>query len=127
MDASATTELICETEQRRQAALISVDLDALDALFDDDLLHIHSTGLVHSKSELLQHIGRRRAFISVERGPLQVRLDGNIAVMTGRQVSRMRSTKGDEVLMDGFVTQVLRKSDAGWKFINFQLTLNREG
>lgn len=123
----AAIALIHETERRRQAALISVDLTTLDALFADDLMHIHSTGLVHSKSELLQHIERRRAFISIERGPLQVRIDGSIAIMTGQQISRMRSPKGDEVLMDGFVTQVLRRSNDGWRFANFQLTLNREG
>jgi ketosteroid isomerase-like protein len=120
-------ELIREVERRREAALLSVDLDALDALFAEDLVHIHSTGLVHGKAELLEHIGRRRAFIAIERGPLDVRIEGNTAVMTGRQTSRMRSPSGSEVVMDGFVTQILRRSNEGWKLINFQLTLNREG
>jgi len=120
-------ELIRDAERRKQAALLSVDIPALDALFAHDLVHVHSTGLVHNKTELLRHIERRRAFLAIERGPLEIRVDGAIAVMTGRMTSRMLAPDGNgEVLMEGFVTQVLRCTPDGWKFINFQLTLNRE-
>jgi ketosteroid isomerase-like protein len=120
-------ESILEAERRRQAALVAVDLAALDKLFADDLMHIHSTGLVHNKTELLRHIERRRAFIGIERGPLEIRIEGSVALMTGPMTNRMRAPEGDNVIvLDGFVTQVLRRTADGWKFIHFQLTPNRE-
>jgi|SRR5579859_1455440 len=119
--------VILQAERRRQAALVAVDLAELDRLFADDLTHVHSTGLVHDKAQLLRHIDRKRAFISVTRGPLNVRLHGDIAVMTGPMTNRMRSKDGiGEIVLEGFVTQVLRRSEEGWKFINFQLTPARE-
>ncbi|MBC2384648.1 nuclear transport factor 2 family protein [Pseudomonas sp. WS 5106] len=118
------TELdILALERRRQQALVAVDLEALDALFDDDLVHVHSTGLVHGKAELITHIGRKRGFVDVQRGPLQIRGDADMAVMTGPIVNHIRTAEGAEEVMRGFVTQVLRHTAAGWKFISFQLTV----
>ena len=71
-------------ERRRQAALVNVDLKALDEMFADDLVHIHSVGLVHDKAELLAHIDAKRGFAAIERGHLTVRvLSEDAAVMTG--------------------------------------------
>ena len=118
---------VLEAERRRQVALVAVDLAELDSLFDHDLTHIHSTGMVHDKGQLLRHIDQKRAFISVTRGPLQVRIQGDVAVMTGPMTNRMRAKDGSgEIVLEGFVTQVLRRSEEGWKFINFQLTPIRE-
>ena len=125
--ASADERAILDVEHRRRVALVAVDLAELDRLFDEDLIHIHSTGLVHTKAELLRHIDQKRAFIGIERGSLQVRVEGNIAVITGAMTNRMRAQKSEgEVLMRGFVTQVLRRTADGWKFLNVQLTPIRE-
>jgi hypothetical protein len=126
-DQNPDAQLIVDLEKRRQSALIAVDLDALDAMFADDLVHVHSTGLVHDKTALLRHIEHKRGFIGIERGPLTLRIEGEIAVMTGPMSSRMRSADGTgETVMNSFVTQVLRRSANGWRFISFQLTVNRE-
>lgn len=118
---------ILDLERRRQEALVAVDLAALDAMFCDDLVHVHSTGLVQDKTELLRHIDRKRGFIAIERGSLTIRIEGTTAVMTGTMTSRMRTPNGaDETVMRSFVTQVLRHTDQGWRFISFQLTVNRE-
>lgn len=120
-------QAILDLERRRQEALVAVDLAALDAMFSDDLVHVHSTGLVQDKTELLRHIDRKRGFIAIERGPLTIRIEGTTAVMTGTMTSRMRTPNGaDETVMRSFVTQVLRHTDQGWRFISFQLTVNRE-
>jgi ketosteroid isomerase-like protein len=118
---------ILEAERRRQHALVAVDLAELDRLFAEDLIHVHSTGLVHNKSQLLEHIERKRGFISIQRGPLDVRIENNIGIVTGPITNRMRGKNGDgEIVLEGFVTQVLRRTGDGWKFINFQLTPQRE-
>ena len=46
-----------------------------------------------------------------------------MAVMTGPIVNHIRTAEGAEEVMRGFVTQVLRHTVAGWKFISFQLTV----
>ncbi|WP_321961352.1 nuclear transport factor 2 family protein [Paraburkholderia sp. J7] len=120
-------EAILDLERRRQAALVAIDLAALDAMFCADLVHVHSTGLVHDKTALLRHIDRKRGFIAIERGPLTIRIEGTIAVMTGPMSSRMRAPNGaDETVMHSFVTQVLRHTEQGWRFMSFQLTVDRE-
>lgn len=118
--------LVLEAEQRRIEAVVAADMQGLDQLFADDLVHIHSTGLVHSKAQLLQHIDRKRGFLAIRRGLLRVRIEGNVAVMTGPITNLMRGAEGSEVIMRGFVTQILRRDSDGWKFTNFQLTVCTE-
>jgi ketosteroid isomerase-like protein len=113
---------VLATEDRRRAALVELDLATLDHLFADDLIHIHSTGLRHGKPALLAHIERRRAFLDITRGPLDVRIEGNLAVVTGPIANRMRTERGGETVLLGIVTQILRREAAGWRFIHFQLT-----
>ena len=114
---------ILKAERLRQEALVALDLAALDKLFADDLIHIHSTGLTHGKADLLRHIERRRAFIAIERGPLDIRIEGNLALMTGGITNHMRAPDDEgEIVLEGVVTQVLRHAEDEWKFIHFQFT-----
>ena len=115
--------LVLDAEDRRRAALVAVDIAALDALFAPELVHVHSTGLVHDKAALLRHIEANRAYISIERRDLSVRLHGDFAILVGRMINHMRRGGGEIVMLDGMVTQVLRREDGAWRFISFQFTL----
>ena len=121
-DPELTTELLA-VEERRQQALIAVDLDVLDALFDDTLVHIHAPGLTHDKTQLLEHTATRRAYLDIARGPLNVRVLGDVAVMTGPITNRLRTADGGERTLAGVATQVLHRDDGGrWRFVSFQMT-----
>jgi ketosteroid isomerase-like protein len=110
-------------EERRQRALIEVDLETLDDLFDDSLVHIHAPGLIHSKAQLLEHTETRRAYLEITRGALNIRVMGDVAVITGPIVNRMRAAKGGERTLGGVATQVLHRDDDGaWRFVSFQMT-----
>lgn len=116
-------EEILAAERRRQEALIAQDLDALDALFDDSLVHVHAPGEVHTKALLLEHVATRGVYLEITRGELAVRVVGDVAVVTGPVTNRMRASGGGERTLSGEVTQVLRRTGAGeWKFISFQMT-----
>ena len=116
---------VLEAEERRRAALVAVDIPALDALFADDLVHVHSNGLVHDKAQLLRHVEANRAFVAIERRDLNVRLCGDVAILTGAMTNRMR--RGEEVaVLDGMVTQALRRDGKTWRFMSFQFTLKKE-
>ena len=117
-------QLILDAEASRQSALIKVDLGELDRLFAADLVHIHSNGMTHNKTDLLKYIEDRRAFISIHRGPLDIRIYGDTAVMIGQMQSQMRASNGGLINLDGMVTQILRRFHDGWKFMHFQITRN---
>ncbi|MBA8991140.1 nuclear transport factor 2 family protein [Curtobacterium pusillum] len=120
----AVAEELLAAERRRQEALIAVDLDALDELFDDSLVHIHAPGLVQDKQQLLEHTATRRPYLEITRGDLDLRVVGDdVAVITGPIANRMRAPGGGERTLEGVVTQVLhREANGAWRFISFQMT-----
>jgi ketosteroid isomerase-like protein len=124
--AAASSEVAAQllaTEARRQRALVEVDLETLDELFDDSLVHIHAPGLTQNKAQLLEHTATRRAYLEITRGDLNVRVVDDVAVITGPISNRMRAPQGGERILEGVATQVLHRDEAGeWHFISFQMT-----
>ncbi|WP_432056823.1 nuclear transport factor 2 family protein [Streptomyces sp. bgisy022] len=109
-------------EQRRQRALVDVDLSTLEEILDDTLVHTHAHGITHTKAQLLAHTAERRPYLDISRGTLLARLVGDVAVLTGPQTNRLRAPHGARTLA-GVATQVLhRHDDGGWRFISFQMT-----
>ncbi|ANC32000.1 YybH family protein [Isoptericola dokdonensis] len=121
---AATRAAVLATEDARRAALVAHDLDALDALFDDTLVHVHAPGLIHTKALLMEHVATRHAYLAVTRDDLVVRTIGDdVAVVTGRIVNRLRTAEGGERTLGGVATQVLVRGDDGrWRFVSFQMT-----
>jgi ketosteroid isomerase-like protein len=121
-DDLAAVELAA-VELRRQKALIDVDLETLDELFDDSLVHIHAPGLIHNKAQLLEHTATRRAYLEITRGELLTRVFGDVAVVTGPITNRLRTADGGERTLAGVATQVLRRGPEGdWRYVSFQMT-----
>lgn len=120
---AATRDAILAAEAERRRALVDGDIPALDALFDEALIHIHAPGLVHTKAMLLEHVAARRAYLSIERGELTIRRIGDVAIAVGPITNVLRNPDGSSRTQNGTVTQVLRLCDDGeWRFVNFQLT-----
>ncbi|MFI6350436.1 nuclear transport factor 2 family protein [Streptomyces sp. NPDC050560] len=119
----ATRAQLLAVEERRRTALLAADLTTLDDLYDPSLIHTHAPGLTHDKAQLLQHVATRRAYLDMARGPLTIRLIGDVAIMTGRISNRLASPDGTERVVNGQVIQVLRRCDDGaWRFVSFQMT-----
>lgn len=119
---------ILAAEARRQAALVAVDLEALADIFDDSLVHIHAAGIRHTKQMLLEHTETRKPYLEITRGDLEIRIAGDVAIMTGDLTNRMRAPGGGERTLSGPVTQVLhRAGDGRWRFVSFQMTPASEG
>ncbi len=123
----ATREEILAVEEARQRALLAVDTEMLADLYDDSIVHIHAPGLTHDKTQLLEHVRTRQAYLAMTRGELRIRLIGDVAIMTGPLVNKLRSPDGAERTVGGMVTQVLRRCpDGKWRFLSFQMTPNGE-
>lgn len=119
---------ILETEEARQHALVTKDLAALEWLLADDLTHVHSSGMVHDKAQFIAHLDRMGGFRSIERGVLDIRVEGDIAIVTGSTVNGVRSIQtGEDITLEGFATLILRRGPRGWQVVLSQLTPFRDG
>lgn len=118
-----TDELIA-LEHERARALMSEDHDSIARLFADELVYVHTTGLVQTKLQYQEYARSAVRYLSVERGALTVRaLAENVALMTGSQVNVLQKHSGGEpVRAEGFVTQLWVKGADGWQMVAFQGT-----
>lgn len=111
---------VLAAEAQRRTALLAQDIPALNALFADDLVHVHTTGVVHDKAKIIHHGTEVLAFKDIVRGPLNVRVHGDIAVMTGDMTNTIQPVGKDVLItVEAFVTQVWRREADGWKHISF--------
>ena len=108
-------------ESERRAALVAGDRAALATLLTDDLVHVHTTGQVHGKAELLDHATGFLRFLDVTRGPLAIRpLGRDAAVMTGPMTNIVQRRGHDErVTVQAFVTQIWVRRDDIWRVASF--------
>ena len=113
-----------QLEARRIAAQIELDMATLDAIFADDLVHVHATGVVQDKETLLRHIESRRQFVAIERPGLTVRMYGDTAILTGALINTLQPPGQERRQMKGFATQVARLEEgATWRFVSFHACL----
>ncbi|WP_447750129.1 nuclear transport factor 2 family protein [Pseudomonas nicosulfuronedens] len=120
----AIRDLLLNLEAERQRALVEEDHTRLDELFADELLYVHTTGLVQDKAQYLVYARHAVRYLAVERGELTVRLFGDgLALMSGPQCNLLQKRGGGEpVRAEGFATQLWVKEDAGWRIASFHGT-----
>ena len=115
MNAGTDRARLIELERARAAALIQRDAATLDALWPADLMHIHSTGQVMGKDELMRYVLQTVQFLKLERSELTVQVYGDAALMTGRQQARMqRVDKPEPADAESWVTQLWVRRPGGW-------------
>lgn len=116
-------QLIAEVlaaEQRRRTALIEENYAQVEQVFADDLVYVHTSGLLHDKAQYLGYARDVVRYLDVQRDKLEVRIYGDTAVMTGFQTSTLQK-RGDSntVKGEGFVTQVWVRGTDGWQIASF--------
>lgn len=119
-----TEDALQAVERRRCAAIVAGDLDTLSGLLADELVHVHTVGLVDDKPSYLSGIRDRLEVRSVERGPLHLRQFGDTVVMTGELTNTVRrradGPDAEWLVLRSFATQVwVRAPDAGWRMVSF--------
>lgn len=120
-------QALLEVEQQRQRALTQADLATLQSLLADELIHIHSTGMVHNKTQFLQHVQRMGGFVAIERETPHILINGDVALLTGPVCNTVRLLEsGETKTRYGFSTLVLRRAPTGWQIILSQLTPTQE-
>lgn len=111
-------------EKERSRALVEEDHARVAELFADDLVYVHTTGMVQGKADYLDYAQNAVQYLSIERGELQVRFYGDaLAVMTGPQCNTLQKRGGDQPIRgEGFATQVWVLGAHGWQISSFQAT-----
>lgn len=128
MNAETDRVRLIELERQRADALIRRDAATLDALWPADLMHIHSTGTVMGKDELMRYVLQTLQFQQLERSELAVHVYGDAALMTGRQKARMqRVDKPEPVHAESWVTQLWVRHQSGWVQSHFHSVRAAEG
>ena len=124
IDDDALAEHLIGLERSRREALVADDMAQFAPLVAEDVVHVHTTGIVHDKPALLRHVGEFLRFLSVERGPLMIRrLGPDTAVMTGPMTNTVRRRDGGApVVVEAFVTQVWACRDGVWQIASFHAT-----
>lgn len=110
-------------EQSRLEHLVASNYAKLAELLTDDLIHVHASGSVDGKTSFLATIEAQLEFMEMDRGDLEVRIYGDVAVVTGplKQTVRIKAT--DEiVVVEIFTTQVWRRQSGSWLMSNFHAT-----
>lgn len=111
-------------EQDRCTAMMAGDRERLRQLLHPDLIHVHAKGQVDSFESYFESGGFKVNYTRVERfDDLQVRVFGDVALMTGRQLLQaVRKTSGEQVRIDSQVIQVWVSDGTRWRQIAFQTT-----
>jgi ketosteroid isomerase-like protein len=87
-----------EAEQKRCDALMTNDKAALESIYADDFVYVHSSGRVEERSSYLNSVTTgENKFLSFAHEDLRIELLGDAALMTGTM--RMTRTKSKLVVL----------------------------
>lgn len=122
----ATRLAIRVTDAARSRALVEQNYEILDALLHDDLVHIHTSGVLESKAQFLDTVRNRFRFLKVDRRNYELRLAGTAVIAVGELDQRIKvQATGEEVDMEMITTQVWVCTPADWKQIHYHAALRK--
>lgn len=102
-------------EERRCSALMEGDAVALEAMLAEDLVHVHLPGRVDSKAGYLEGFRGKYLFRNVKRGPLNIRIYGQVGVMVGELTQKIVVKDSGEVHdIRAITTQTWLKDGGRW-------------
>src|SRR5262245_27271336 len=107
-------------EQRRCDVIGASDLEGLADVLADDYVHVLAPGRVVDKQQYVEMI--RNAPRKPARGPLQVRVYGDAAVLTGDLDNHIGAPGDVRRVIAAYCTQVAIKRDGKWRFVSYILT-----
>jgi hypothetical protein len=117
-----TAQEALDAENARYVAQTTDDYAALERLYGDDLVYIHSNALVDTKAGFieLQRSGNVR-YRKMKNSDATVRVFGCIAIITARGTFEVLA-KGNTVHVELLFHAVWAKRPAGIQFVSWQAT-----
>lgn len=120
--ADDTERVIRKLESQLDRAVVEGDVATFDQLFAEDFTHGSQSGRFRTKAEWMKGKEQgKSAYVSFESTGVQVRVSGDMAVVTG--LSQPKWQEGDSVASGQFrFLRVWAKPDGRWQAIAFQST-----
>ena len=111
-----------QAEEARYAAQLGNDFAAMERLFGDDLVYVHSSTTVDTKASFIESMrsGAVR-YRRMTRGAVKVRTYGPVAIVTGEGTFEV-TARGQELRLDLLFTAVWVKRAGGPQFVSWQAT-----
>ena len=122
MSTQITEAEALQAEQARYAAQMSNDFAAMERLFGDDLVYIHSSTTVDTKASFIESMRSGAVkYRNMTRGDVKVRTFGSVAIITGSGSFEV-TARGQDLRLDLLFTVVWVKRAAGVQFVSWQAT-----
>jgi ketosteroid isomerase-like protein len=124
-DARAIEAEIRQLDAGRVEALLKNDLKALERLFAEDMVYVHSAGKIDTKKPYLASLAAGNlTYISIRYDPAPgVLVAGReTAVVTGRATIEFKTKSGQLNKRVLTTTTVYTRGAAGWKVVSYQAT-----
>ena len=116
-------DAVAAVEQRRIAALLAADINALNEIIDDHCTHIESHGTAHTKAEFLEDVAKREfSFDLFEIEENQIRLFGDTAVVAGTYHNVVRVRGNPHPVKHARHLRVYVNRGGSWKLVAHQAT-----
>jgi hypothetical protein len=117
-----SVEEALKAEEARFAAQMSGDVTAMQRLFGDDLVYIHSSTLEDTKASFIESIRSGNVkYRSMKRSDVKVRTYGCIAIVTGTANFDV-TARGQELSLHLLYHAVWAKRAGGPQFVSWQAT-----
>jgi hypothetical protein len=103
-------------------AMIKKDRAAFEKVLHPDLTYGHSSGMVESKAQTVEHLVNSKAtYVAINFADTKVRVQGKTALVTGK-VDYQERTNGKDTMINLVVLSVWVKGSPGWQMIARQAT-----
>jgi len=114
-------ELI-ERDRQRHNALLKADTEVLDKLFTDDLIYLHSTGVIDRKAAYLDGLktGKTR-YLTIAYQPDEYRMGKDYALIAGK-VDMQILVGGVEKQVRALIISTWRVENERWRMMTWQAT-----
>jgi hypothetical protein len=117
-----TVDEALKAEEARFKAQMSGDGAAMNKLFGDDLVYIHSSTVVDTKKSFIESITSGNVkYRSMQQGEARVRTYGAVAIVSGSAKFEV-TVKGENRTLDLLYHAIWAKRAAGAQFISWQAT-----
>jgi ketosteroid isomerase-like protein len=118
-----TERLLLDLEAQRCNAMKCADFVRLREILHPDLVHVHAKGQIDNCESYFRSGGTHVDYRQIDRSELKVRVLGDTALMTGRQLLvAVRKDGSGTVRIDSRVMQVWAREDGRWRQLAFQTT-----
>jgi hypothetical protein len=116
-------DAVAAVEQRRIDALLTSDINVLDAIIDEHCTHVESNGTSRTKAAFLEDVAKREfSFDLFEIEENHIRIFGETAVVTGTYRNIVRVRENLNPVKHARHLRVYVNRSSSWKLVAHQAT-----